>query len=74
MRRIGCFDENTMPRDGRNSSRDGYPAVDRQNLARDHARFVTSEIKRRAGDIAGFDQAEQMRGKPRQSGVSEAAF
>src|SRR5271165_1900291 len=55
----------------RGSSRDCYPTVDRQNLARDHARFVTSEIKRRVGDVAGFDQAEQMRvSKPGQSGVS----
>src|SRR6516164_11320102 len=50
----------------RGSSRYGYPTVDRQNLARDHARLITGEIKRRAGDVAGFDQAEQMRvGKPR---------
>ena len=57
------------------SSRDRYPTVDRQNLARDHARFVTSEIKRRAGDVAGFDRAEQTRvGKPRQSGVSGSIY
>jgi len=54
-----------------NSSRDGYPAVDRQNLARDHARFVTGEIKRHVSDIVRLDQAEQMRvGKRRQRGVS----
>ena len=38
------------------SSRDGNLTVDRQNLARNHARFVTTGIKRRAGDIVGLDQ------------------
>jgi len=53
------------------SSRDGYPAVDWQNLARDHARFVAGEIKRHVSDIVGLDQAEQVRvGKLRQRGVS----
>ena len=47
------------------------PAVDRQNLARDHARFVTGEMKRHVSDIVRLDQAEQMRvGKLRQRGVS----
>jgi hypothetical protein len=45
---------------GATSSRNGYPAVDRQDLARDHAGFVTGEIKRRACDVGGLDQAEQM--------------
>jgi len=54
-----------------NSSRDGYSAVDRQNLARDHARFVTGEIKCHAGDIVRLDQTEQMRvGQLRQCGIS----
>src|SRR5262249_52393551 len=54
-----------------NSSRDGYSAVDRQNLARDHARFVTGEIKCHAGDIVRLDQTEQVRvSKLRQRGVS----
>jgi hypothetical protein len=43
------------------SSRDGHSTVDRQNLAGDHARFVTGEIKRHVGDIVRLDQAEQMR-------------
>ena len=37
------------------TSRDGYPTVHRQNLTRDHARVVTSEIKRHSGDIFGLD-------------------
>jgi len=41
---------------GATSSRDGHPAVDRQDLARDHAGFVTSEIKRCACDVVGLDQ------------------
>ena len=53
------------------SSRDGYPTVNRQNLACDHARFVTGEIKRHVCDIAGLDQPEQMRvRKFRQRGIS----
>ena len=53
------------------SSRDGYPAVDWQNLASHHARFVTREVKRHVGDIVRLDQAEQMRGgKLGQRGVS----
>ena len=53
------------------SSRDGYSAVNRQDLTCDHARIVTGEIKRHVGDIVGLDQAEQMRvGKLGQCGVS----
>ena len=42
------------------ASRDVHLAVDRQDLARDYAGFVTGEIKRRARDVVGLDQAKQM--------------
>ena len=54
-----------------NSSRDGYAAVNRQDLTCDHARIVTGEIKSHVGDIVRFDQTEQMRvGKFSQRGIS----
>src|SRR5207248_5029241 len=37
-------------------SRDRYAAVDRQNLAGNHARFVARQIKRHPGDVLRLDQ------------------
>src|SRR5258708_36301964 len=42
-------------------SRDRHAAVHRQDLTGDHARLVRGEIKRALGDVAGLDEAQEMR-------------
>jgi hypothetical protein len=56
-------------------SRDGHSAVEREDLACNHAGFVTRKIKCHACNIARLNQTQQMRvGKSGQGGVPAIRF
>src|SRR5947199_6601165 len=42
-------------------SRDRHAAVDRQDLAGDHARFVARQVERTLRDVVRLDQPQEMR-------------
>src|SRR3984893_10382013 len=69
---VSCFSLISLSRNFAGSgSRNRHAAVDRQDLAGDHARFITGEIEGHAGNVLRLDQPEQMRvGELGQRGVS----